>query len=291
MPENDEPPCILGGFGMYVSLFYRTSTAALLLLLPLAGSDDKTVVPLRHAHAHNDYEHERPLFDALDHGFCSVEADVFLVEGKLLVGHSRSALRPERSLESLYLDPLRERIKANDGRVYRGGPPVFLLIDIKTVDEPTCDAIDTVLARYADMMSAVRNGKLEEKAITAVASGFNDKPSREKMLQRLTGQSVRYIGLDGRLDDLDSTAPAHLMPWISDRWGNRFSWRGEGPMPEEQRKKLRDYVARAHDHGRLLRFWATPEEPAFWRQLRAAGVDLINTDKLAELEKFLRQDR
>ena len=36
------------------------------------------VVPLPNAHAHNDYEHKRPLFDALDHGFCSVEADVFL---------------------------------------------------------------------------------------------------------------------------------------------------------------------------------------------------------------------
>src|SRR5207237_4622701 len=41
-------------------------------------------VPLIHAHAHNDYEHTRPLLDALDHGFCSVEADIHLVDGKLL---------------------------------------------------------------------------------------------------------------------------------------------------------------------------------------------------------------
>ena len=37
---------------------------------------DKTAVPLARAHAHNDYEHPRPLRDALDHGFTSVEADV-----------------------------------------------------------------------------------------------------------------------------------------------------------------------------------------------------------------------
>src|SRR5438128_1656766 len=30
--------------------------------------------PLLHAHAHNDYEHTHPLFDALEQGFCSVEA-------------------------------------------------------------------------------------------------------------------------------------------------------------------------------------------------------------------------
>jgi len=33
-------------------------------------------VPLIPAHAHNDYLHARPLLDALDHGFCSVEADI-----------------------------------------------------------------------------------------------------------------------------------------------------------------------------------------------------------------------
>ena len=41
------------------------------------------VIPLSLAHAHNDYEHERPLYDAIAHGFNSVEADVFLVDDDL----------------------------------------------------------------------------------------------------------------------------------------------------------------------------------------------------------------
>lgn len=45
-------------------------------------------IPLEKAHAHNDYEHERPLFDALSHGFTSVEVDVHLVDGKLYVSHN-----------------------------------------------------------------------------------------------------------------------------------------------------------------------------------------------------------
>src|SRR6516165_1795222 len=95
------------------------------------------VVPLRNAHAHNDYEHKRPLLDALDNGFCSVEADVFLTPEALLVGHTRADLRPERTLEKLYLDPLRERTKANKGKVYPGGPTVFLLVDDKTEAKAT----------------------------------------------------------------------------------------------------------------------------------------------------------
>src|SRR5437773_3011311 len=84
--------------------------------------------PLPQAHAHNDYEHARPLFDALDHGFCSVEADIWLTEGGLNVAHDKKDLKPSRTLQALYLDPLRERIEASGGRVYRDGPAFYLLI-------------------------------------------------------------------------------------------------------------------------------------------------------------------
>src|SRR5207248_6446713 len=88
--------------------------------------------PLIHAHAHNDYLHKRPLFEALERGFCSVEADIYLVDGKLLVAHERQMTRPERTLEALYLEPLRERVRKNGGRVYPHGPEFTLLIDLKT---------------------------------------------------------------------------------------------------------------------------------------------------------------
>src|SRR5262245_38461023 len=63
--------------------------------------------PLVRAHAHNDYEHQRPLLDALDQGFCSVEADVWLVDGQLRVAHDLKDAQPERKLQKLDLDPLR----------------------------------------------------------------------------------------------------------------------------------------------------------------------------------------
>ncbi len=245
-----------------------------------AGKEPTRVVPLRHAHAHNDYEHKRPLLDALAHGFCSVEADVFLVDGALLVGHERKDLRPGRTLEKLYLDPLRARVKANGGRVYPGGPTVFLLIDVKTAAKPTFAALDKVLARYDDLLSVTRDGKFEPKAVTVVVSGNCDRAA-------IAAQKVRRAAIDGRPPDLDSAAPADLIPWVSARWGSLFRWKGEGPMPEAERAKLREFVGKAHRHGRLVRFWATAESPAVWRELLDAGVDLINTDRLAELQRYL----
>src|SRR5262249_10873063 len=148
-----------------------------------------------------------------------------------LVGHSRADLRPERTLEKLYLDPLRERIKANHGRVYPDGPTIFLLIDVKTEAKSTYAALAKVLARYDDILSVVRKGKLEPRAVTVVVSGNRDK-------EAITAQEVRYAGIDGRPEDLDSTEQDHLIPWISARWGSLFRWHGDGVMPEEERAKL-----------------------------------------------------
>src|SRR5262245_58578952 len=57
------------------------AVGALLLAVLTTPAADAPTTPLRQAHAHNDYEHPRPLFDALDQGFCSVEADIYLVDG------------------------------------------------------------------------------------------------------------------------------------------------------------------------------------------------------------------
>src|SRR5690348_17762292 len=115
----------------------RAAYRALLLgLLTVGGAavaaqTDPAPTPLTNVHAHNDYEHAHPLFDALAHGFCSVEADIHLVDGKLLIAHDRSQVKPERTLEALYLKPLLERVKKNHGHVYLGGPEFTLLIDVK----------------------------------------------------------------------------------------------------------------------------------------------------------------
>jgi glycerophosphoryl diester phosphodiesterase len=241
----------------------------------------KPVKPLPKAHAHNDYEHARPLFDVLDHGFCSVEADIWLTPDGLLVGHDRQDLKPERTLQKLYLDPLRERVKANGGHdVYLNGPPFHLLIDVKTAADETYAALDKVLAEYTEILTTITDGKTEQKAVTAILSGNRAMAAAAK-------QRVRYVGIDGRPENLDSNEPDNLVPWISANWNLLFGWKGDGPMPADEKQKLADLVGRAHGQGRRVRLWSTPEKETVWAELSAAGVDYINTDRLAELQAFL----
>jgi hypothetical protein len=234
-------------------------------------------------HAHNDYEHKRPLLDALDQGFASVEADVWLTKDGLLVAHTPFGLKAERTLQALYLDPLRARVRANGGAVLKDAPRFYLLVDVKSEAKAAYAELAKVLAGYADILTVTRDGKTERKAVTVVVSGNCDRDTIAK-------EAVRYAAIDGRPADLDGTAPADLIPWVSASWGSQFRWDGTGAMPDAERARLKEYVGRAHKAGRMVRFWATPETPALWRELVAADVDLINTDRLAELRAFLQAE-
>ncbi|MCD6339453.1 MAG: phosphatidylinositol-specific phospholipase C/glycerophosphodiester phosphodiesterase family protein [Verrucomicrobia bacterium] len=241
-------------------------------------------IPLPRAHAHNDYEHARPLLDALDCGFCSVEADVHLVDGKLLVAHDRSNVRPDRTLEALYLKPLAERVRANGGRVHRGGPQFTLLIDFKSAAEPTYAALRPLLAKHKEMLARFTPNGTREGAVIVILSG--NRPENA-----LAAEPIRWAAIDGRLPDLERNPPASLVPLISHSWRNVFRWRGQGPIPPAETARLKSLVRRTHQQGRRIRFWAAPDNPAGWEVLYEAGADLINTDDLKGLRRFLLQKR
>jgi hypothetical protein len=282
-------------------VFVKSTLAAVVVLASLAGTSAAAPAqaeapkpapvvvgqPLAQAHAHNDYEHDRPLFDALEHGFTSVEADVWLVDGELRVAHDLEDVQPGVTLESLYLDPLQDLVRSQQGHgVYpHWDGSLQLLIDIKSEGEATYAAIEQELAEHRDIMSRYTNGTAKTGPVTAVISG-------NRPLATMQSQEKRFSFYDGRSADLATGKPAALMPLVSDNWTKLFTWQGVGPMPEAERAKLRAYVAGAHTNGYSVRFWATPDMPgtardAVWNELFDAGVDHINTDDLAGLQQFL----
>lgn len=256
---------------------------------PSASAGPRGPRPLARAHAHNDYLHPRPLHDALAHGFTSVEADIFLVDGELLVAHEAETLDPARTLVSLYLDPLLARVRAHHGSVHAGSPgPLQLLIDIKADGAAAYLALDQVLRRYRHILTRSVHGRVRTGAVTPVISG--DRAARAPM----EAQTTRYAFYDGRPEDLGTAAPASFIPLISSNWATHFSWRGAGPFPAAERARLRNLVSAAHTGGQRVRFWGTPdlagpEREAVWTELVAADVDHLNTDDLAGLEAFLRR--
>jgi len=258
----------------------------LFLLLLFPAVLPAQVTPLPNAHAHNDYEHERPLLDALAQGFTSVEVDVHLVEGELYVSHDApEVLEATKTLEKLYLQPLSERVEQNGGLVYPNYEGDFyLMIDVKTAAEPTLTAILETLKSYESMLTITKGKLITKRAVRVFISGNRDK-------ERILTANPAWVALDGRPDDLGKGNEAAVMPVISDRYWNHLKWRGEGPMPKAEHKHLKSLVRRTHAEGKKLRLWASPENKKVWKALSKAGVDFINTDELVELRKFLLKQK
>jgi hypothetical protein len=244
--------------------------------------------PLVNAHAHNDYQHEHPLFDALGQGYLSIEADVCLIDGTLYVAHDKKEVVKTRTLQSLYLEPLRARVRQNKGSVYGRPACVVLLIDLKTEADPTYVALRNLLRQYGDMLTTYAAGKRKEGAVEVILSG-------KRPLELVKEQGIRYASYDGGMIILGLGLPASFIPLVSDRWTDFFRWKGNGPMPAEERNRLRRLVRQAHGEGRRVRFWDTdvssPQDQLnLWKELRRANVDLIGSDKLAPLREFLLGD-
>jgi hypothetical protein len=278
----------------------RRPVAVFVALLALAAAPAPVPAPadkpVLRTYAHNDYEHPHPLFDALHEGFVGVEADVYLVGTELRVAHDKvKDWSTVPTLEAAYLRPLAELRDRRGGGVYVDRMPLLLLVDIKTEAGATYRRLHEVFAQFQakypglfTVFSKAPGGawKPTRGAINVVISG--NRP-REVM----AAQDVRYAGYDGRPADLGSGIPADFVPLVSENWKVVFTgeakWDGSGDVPATTRVKLKGLVDATHAEGKQLRFWNLPVDgPAVWGPLYDAGVDLINTDDLAGLARFIK---
>ena len=107
------------------------------------------IVP-KYIHSHNDYWRDVPFYSALSVGAVSIEADVWLYNDTLFVGHERGALTSNRTFETLYINPILDALRrqnpttspfltsATHNGVYdtNGAQTLYLFVDVKT-DGPT----------------------------------------------------------------------------------------------------------------------------------------------------------
>lgn len=209
-------------------------------------------------HSHNDYEQERPFEEAARSGMVSIEADVYPVDGRLLVAHSRFQVDPENTLSRLYLEPLRRW----------QGKPLELLVDFKSDPDLSLNLLEQELSANPPPPKTV-----------VVLSG-----ARPKRAPRLP-----YLTLEGTVSELRSQSLPANCRYVSGPWWPESSWKGDGPMPAGTRTRLESLVKQAHDKGLLLRLWGTPDNSEAWAEFYQLGVDRINTDHPLDLADFLKE--
>lgn len=139
-------------------------------------------------HSHNDYWRLVPLYSAISAGCVSVEADIWLFDQELYVGHSTASLTPNRTLKNLYLNPLLD-ILAHQNPITRfhpggdGSPQgvfdtnpsqsLVLLIDFKTSGEELWPYLLSTLQplRERGYLTYLNGSQLVYGPITIVGTG------------------------------------------------------------------------------------------------------------------------
>ncbi|GAA4398405.1 hypothetical protein GCM10023187_09020 [Nibrella viscosa] len=229
-------------------------------------------------HAHNDYEKQRPFTDAYEQRADYIEADVYLVNGKLVVAHTRSEIDTSRTLERLYITPILRLFEQHKGRVSSDRKYSFnLVIDIKDKAEDVMPILVGIIHQNMDVF----NRQVNPNAVQMIISG-----NRPKVNEYV--DYPHFILFDGRPGEVYDDETLRHVALISDNFSNYSRWNGTGDLPDDDRNKLKRIIKRAHDQGKPIRFWAIPDNANAWKQLRKLGVDVINTDKVAEATAFLR---
>jgi hypothetical protein len=241
----------------------------------------QAIVPMKGAHSHNDYHRLWPLTRALNHGFMSVEADVHLKNGRLLVSHERALTLPWRHLERMYLAPLLLMASSNGfASVYRDGPPEFFLyIDIKSGCPDLLDSLRTALVPYRQMLTRWDSAGKHPGAVTILTH-----PCKRNKIED-TGPE-RWWAFDGGRGQLTDTTGAEFYPRLSMSLTTITRWRGRGEMTKDDLSILRQTIAAAQSQGREIRFWGATNRKAVWKLLESEGADVINVDRLGRFRRF-----
>jgi alkaline phosphatase len=190
----------------------------------------------------------------------------------LVVAHSKNDIKTDRTLKALYLEPLFKELTADKSR------RVALLIDIK---EDYKTALSLLVQELEPIRQHLSTSKKPNSATIRI-SGTRPPPLEYK-------NYPSFILFDDDLKMPHSQYEWNRVGLVSLPFIKITNWKGEGDISRKDKKAVRHIIDSVHAAGKPIRFWAAPDTEASWRLQMKLHADLIGTDKIAELEAFLRR--
>jgi hypothetical protein len=258
-------------------------------------------------HSHNDYWRPVPFYSALSVGAISVEADVWLYNETLYVGHEQSALTTARTLDSLYIQPILNVIRAeNPNSTFApvnskngvfdtsSGQTLYLWIDLKTDGAKTMPYVVKALQplRDAGYLTTYDGKTVTKGPVTVIGTGNTPR-------NLVQGVAPRDYFWDAQIATLNSTENLNITsdvsPIASGTFNGIFGEVRNRTLNSTQLRTLESQVQVAHARGLGVRYWDTPGWPigtrnAVWRTLWDNGVTLVNVDDVVAAANFWEND-
>lgn len=247
----------------------KTNLRHLLLALALTCCGAAAAQPPVLIHSHNDYAQRVPFFQAYAQQVSSIEADVFLHDGQLLVGHDVEDLRADMTFEALYVEPIVTLFARNGGRAFRDSDQTLqLMVELKSETDPTLRAVAALLGRWPEVFDPEVNPAAVRVAVTGrvpAPEAFDRYP--------------RFLGFDGAWDADYTPEQLERIALISTNFRDFSQWNGKGTIIPDEKERLEQVIDRAHEQGKPVRFWNAPEGTTVYYTFYDMGIDYINTDK------------
>lgn len=247
----------------------KTNLRHLLLALALTCCGAAAAQPPVLIHSHNDYAQRVPFYQAYAQQVSSIEADVFLHDGQLLVGHDVEDLRADMTFEALYVEPIVTLFARNGGRAFRDSDRTLqLMVELKSETDPTLRAVAALLGRWPEVFDPEVNPAAVRVAVTGrvpAPEAFDRYP--------------RFLGFDGAWDADYTPEQLERIALISTNFRDFSQWNGKGTIIPAEKARLEAVIDRAHEQGKPVRFWNAPEGTTVYYTFYDMGIDYINTDK------------
>ena len=244
----------------------RIITSLLLIFWVSSGAQ----TPLPGIHSHNDYLQDQPFYTAYNAGCKSIEVDLFLKGGRLFASHAEADILQGHTLQSLYLEPLKEMYSSNQGHLHG----LQLLIDLKSGAEETLEALVACLRNYPELLASGE--------ISFVISGNRPPPEAYPAYPDF----IKFDYQD--LENPHSQAILDKVALVSMDFHGIASWDGRGAIPSGKAPGVKAAIDRAHAMGKPFRFWGCPDTETAWKFFAGLGVDFINTDQPAACAAYFK---
>ncbi|KAL7650071.1 Altered inheritance of mitochondria protein 6 [Aspergillus niger] len=220
------------------------------------------------------------------------------------VGHDESSLTKDRTLESLYINPILDVLKLqNPSSPFVTSPTnngvfdtstsqtLYFFIDLKTSGPETLKAVISALQPLRDQgyLTTLKDNKtLTTGPVTVIGTGNTP-------LDMVGPVADRDYFYDAPLEALAEPEYADITGLISPIASTNFA-SAVGPvkgekLSDEQIEALRQQIQTAEERGIGARYWGTPYYPVrtrnfVWRTLLEEGVALLNADDLDAVVEY-----
>lgn len=238
------------------------------------------------AYAHNDYNNKHPLYDAMAMGYRGVEVDVFLIDGTLRVGHSRRQAAKGATLDSLYLEPLRDLVyRCNRESTVRHSnvEPFLVNIEVKERSVETLASLYTRILGMDEILSVVARPSTSLQ-LNVMLVGYSGAAEGAALSYKKLGVSCKLE----KLELLRACVSDSRVRMLSIDYGKTMGrWYTLEMQRERWMRAIRAISITEPD--KILRVYNVPESREVYRELLQSGVDIIGTKNLARTAQLMQK--